>query len=154
MARVREEVEIAAPAERVWAVVHEDLRNAPKWSSNLDRAESLDDEPPGKGSHIRYRIKLPGGGRSELEVVQTTFNRPKRCAGKFVDGPLEGSWSYSYDEDDGHTRLVYEMDFRLGGALGFASGWIGRQYADGIRKNMAGLKRYVESGKGPQPRRK
>jgi hypothetical protein len=41
------------------------------------------------------------------------------------------------------------MDYKLGGLLRFAGGLLARQYAEGIRKSMAALKRYVESGKGP-----
>jgi uncharacterized membrane protein len=152
MARVHEEIQIKAPLERVWEVVHEDLKNAPRWSSNLAKAESLEDGPPAKGSHIRYVVKLPGGTR-ELEVQQTTYNKPKRCAGKFTRGPLEGKWSYTYRESDGVTHMAYDMEFKLGGLLGFASGMLGKQYADGIRRNMSGLKRYLESGKGATPKR-
>jgi uncharacterized membrane protein len=151
MARVREEVEIEAPAERVWSVVHEDLKNAPKWSTNLVKAESLDENPPVRGSRIRYYVKLPGGTR-ELEVKQTVYSKPKRCAGVFTDGPLEGRWSYSYREAEGVTKLTYEMEFELGGLLRLAGGMLARQYAEGIKKNMKALKRYVEEGKGPRAR--
>jgi hypothetical protein len=42
------------------------------------------------------------------------------------------------------------MDYELGGLLRFAGGLLERQYAEGIRKNMQALKKYVESGKGPK----
>ena len=153
MSRLREEVEIAAPAERVWAVVAEDVKNAPKWTSNLDRAEKLDDGPPGRGTRYRYLLSLPGGNRVTLEVEQDVYNKPKRCSGRFIRGPLNGTWSYTYTQrKDGTTRLVYEMDYQLGGLLRFAGGLLGPQYAAGIHKNMESLKRYIESGKGPKPR--
>ena len=53
MAKVREVVDIDAPLERVWAVVHEDFGNAQKWSSNLERVEQLNDVPFGKGTELR-----------------------------------------------------------------------------------------------------
>jgi uncharacterized membrane protein len=150
VATLREVVEIDAPAERVWAVVAEDVENAPKWSTNLDKVEQLDSGPPGKGTRYRYHLDL-GGHKEKLEVEQVVFNKPKKCSGRFVKGPLNGTWSYTYTQKkDGTTRLVYEMDYQLGGLLRFATGVLGPQYAAGIRKNMERLKRYVESGKGPK----
>lgn len=151
MAHLREEVEIEAPAERVWAVVAEDVRNAPKWSTNLAKVEKLDDGPPGKGTRYRYHLDLPGGARPTLDVEQDVWSKPKKCAGRFVNGPLKGTWSYTYSQrKDGTTRLVYEMSYELTGLLRFAGGLLGPQYAVGIRDNMGRLKKYVESGKGPK----
>ena len=152
MATVREVVDIEAPPERVWAVVAEDVKNAPKWTTNLDRVETLDGGPPGKGTRYRYHIDV-GGQKVMLEVEQDVWSKPKKCAGRFIKGPLNGTWSYPYTaRKDGSTRLVYEMDYQLGGLLRFATGVLGPQYAAGIRKNMQSLKRYVESGKGPKSR--
>ena len=153
MATLREEVEIDAPAERVWAVVAEDVKNAPKWTTYLETVEKLGDGPPGKGTGYRYQLILPGGHRVTVEVVQDAWNKPKKCAGRFIKGPLKGTWSYTYTQrKDGSTRLVYEMDYELTGLLRFAGGWLGPQYAAGIHKNMESLKKYIESGKGPKPK--
>jgi len=153
VARIRETIDIDAPAERVWAVVAEDVKNAPKWTSYLEKVEKLDDGPPGKGTRYRYLLNLPGGNKVTLEVEQDVYNKSKRCAGRFIKGPLKGTWSYIYTgRKDGSTRLAYEMDYELGGLLRFAGGLLGPQYAAGIHKNMESLKRYIESGKGPKPK--
>lgn len=149
--RLHESIDIDAPAERVWAVVAEDVKNAPKWTTNLDQVEKLDDGPPGKGTRYRYHLDLPGGHQVTLEVEQTVYTKPKKCAGKFTHGPLKGTWVYTYTQKkDGSTRLVYEMDYEMGGLLRFAGGLLSRQYAAGIRDNMDRLKQYIESGKGPK----
>jgi uncharacterized membrane protein len=149
--KVREETDINAPASRVWAVVQEDVVHAPKWSSYLAKVEKLDGGPPGKGTRYRYHLDLPGGFKESLDVEQTVWQKPKRCAGKFIRGPLKGTWSYTYTEkQDGTTRVVYEMDYELGGLLRFTGGLLTRQYAEGIRKTMAALQKYVEAGKGPK----
>jgi uncharacterized membrane protein len=150
MSKLRETVEIAAPASRVWAVVQEDVKNVPRWSNQVAKVEQLDSEPPGKGTRYRYHLNLPGGIKEKLEVEQTTYVKPKRCAGKFISGPLKGTWAYTYSETKVGTRVVYEMDYELRGLLRFAGGLLSRQYADGIRNNMAALKKYIESGKGPK----
>jgi uncharacterized membrane protein len=149
--RISESVDIKAPASRVWEVVQEDAVHAPRWSANLAKVEQLDDGPPGKGTRYRFHLDLPGGLKETVEVEQTAYVKPKRCAGKFTRGPLKGTWSYTYTErKDGSTHVVYEMDYELGGFLRFAGGLLAGQYADGLRKNFEGLKKYVESGKGPK----
>ena len=150
MPRIRETVDIKAPASRVWAVVQEDATHSPRWSTNVAKIEKLDKDPPGKGTRYRYHLDLPGGLKETLEVEQTVYNKPKKCAGRFIRGPLKGTWSYTYTEKGGNTHVVYEMDYELGGLLRFAGGLLAGQYAEGIRKNMERLKRYVEAGKGPK----
>jgi len=153
VARIREQVDIDAPPERVWAVVAEDVKNAPKWTTYLDRVDKLDAEPPGKGTRYRYHLDLPGT-RVTLEVEQDVYQKPKRCAGRFIKGPLKGTWTYTYSlRKDGSTRLTYEMEYELTGLLRFAGGLLGPQYAAGIHKNMESLKLYVESGKGPKAKK-
>ncbi len=151
MPKLRETIDIDAPAERVWAVVQEDAVHAPRWSTNLSKIEKLDEGPPGKGTRYRYHLDLPGGIKETLDVQQTVYTKPKRCAGNFIRGPLKGTWSYAYTErKDGGTHLVYDMDYELGGFLRFAGGLLSRQYAEGIRQNLVRLKQYVEAGKGPK----
>ena len=151
---MREAIDIAAPAARVWAVVQEDAENAPRWSSNLAKVEQIDKGAPGKGTRYRYNLNLPGGLKETLEVEQTEYAKPKRCSGVFTKGPLKGTWSYAYTErKDGTTHVVYEMDYELGGFLRFAGGLLAGQYAAGIRDNMDALKKYVESGKGPKAKK-
>lgn len=153
MARIHESVEIEAPPERVWAVVAEDVKNAPKWTTNMDKVEKLDDGPPRKGTRYRYHLNLPGGHKEKIEVEQDVYNKPKKCAGRFVKGPVKGTWTYTYKEKkDGSTQLTYDMDFELGGLLRLATGMFTSQYAAGIQNNLQRLKKYVESGKGPKAR--
>jgi len=151
VAKVHEVVEIDAPAERVWAVVAEDVTNAPRWTSYLDRVDKVDDGPPGKGTRYRYHLSLPGGHQEKVEVEQDVWNKPKKCAGRFIKGPVKGTWTYTYTtKKDGSTRLTYDMDYELSGLLRFTGALLGPQYAAGIRKNMESLKKYVEAGKGPK----
>jgi uncharacterized membrane protein len=144
MTKLRETVDIDAPASRVWAVVQEDVTSVPKWSKQVAKVEQLDNKPPGKGTRYRYHLNLPGI-KETVEVEQTTYVKPKRCNGKFIKGPLKGTWSYTYSETKTGTHVVYEMDYELAGLLRFAGGLLAGQYADGIRKNMVALKKYIES---------
>ena len=144
MTRIRESIQIAAPAERVWAVVHEDLKNARKWTDHLKKVEIVGGGRPGKESTIRYHLDLPGGVQV-LEVYHETWQPGKKCAGPFTDGPLKGTWAYLYREKDGRTTLTYQMDYELGGLLRFLGSAFKGPYEDGIRRNLQSLKKYVES---------
>ena len=150
MTKLRETVDIDASAARVWTVVQEDVPNVPKWSKEVAKVEQLDRKPPGKGTQYRYHLNLPGGLKETVEVEQTSWVKPKRCAGKFIRGPLKGTWSSTYSETKAGTHVVYEMDYELGGMLRFAGGLLAGKYAEGVRGNMTALKRYIESGKGPK----
>jgi uncharacterized membrane protein len=144
MARIRVEVGIAAPAAEVWKTVHVDLENVPRWTGYVVRATNLDGGTPGRGSRVRYDLALPGGFRDGLVLEYTTWDPPKRCAGRIVEGPVRGTWSYTYTERKGTTELVYEMDYELTGLLRFAGRLLQGQYEAGIQEAMVRLKQYVE----------
>jgi hypothetical protein len=145
MARIREEVSIAAPPADVWRAVHEDLAGLPRWAEGLKRAQAVG-RATGNGARVRYELELPGGVRADLVLEYTAWDRPRRSAGRFADGPLNGTWSYTFRErpGGGGTDLLYEMDYEMRGLLRFAGGALRGQYADGIRRGMDRLKRYVE----------
>jgi Polyketide cyclase / dehydrase and lipid transport len=143
MTRLREEVNIAAPASEVWQAVHVDLENVPRWAHYLRRAEALQGRP-GPNWRVRYDLELPGGFSAALVLLHTVWEPPRRCAGRFDGGPLQGDWAYDYSEQAGVTHLVYEMDYQLGGVMRFAGGMLKGQYAEGIRQAMASLKGYLE----------
>lgn len=148
MPKVSERTLIAAPAERVWKVVHEDLKNFPQWSPRLSRATSIEGTP-GPGWVVAYEIALPGW-RGEIEVTHDTWTPPRRCAGRFTGGPLDGTWSYAYQKRGQATAMSYDMDYRLTGMLRLLGGVLAGQYAAGIREQMSELKLYIESGRGPR----
>jgi uncharacterized membrane protein len=154
VAKVRETVEIEAPIERVWAVVHEDFKNAGKWSSNLEGVEVLTDGPTRKGTELRYILVTPGG-KQQLVVEHTLVTPGKTVAGRFVKGPLKGDWKYSYSSGEGRTKLTYTMDYEPNGfAARLFFGIVERQLPGDVAKTLKKLKEYVESGKGPKARPK
>lgn len=149
MTKIRTEVLIEAPPERVWAVVHEDLKNAPRWTTNLKKIELLNGGVPGPGSRMRYHLDIPGW-KGYLELEQDTWTPPKKCAGTFIGGPIKGTWSYTYRVRKAGTELIYEMDYELGGMLRFVGGALKGRYEEGILETMDSLKEYVEAGRGPR----
>ncbi len=144
MALVRESISIDSSAQSVWHAVHEDFRNFTKWTTNVKRVQKVSPGPPGEGAVYRYTLDTPAG-EHVLEIEHTEWKRPKRCAGEYVGGPVRGTWSYSYSERDGKTRVTYVSDFHLTGVLRLMTGAFVPHYRGGVRENLRNLKEYVES---------
>ena len=150
MGRIREEVEIEASADRVWAVVHGDIPNLTRWSDNLAHAEVIGGGSVRKGSELRYDVKTVGGRTAALMLLVEQFDEPRLCAGRMTSGPVEGSWSWSYREDGKITRVVYESELKVEGLLRFAGAVIERDLRNRMRGNLDNLKAYVEASRGPK----
>lgn len=145
MPSIHQEVTIKAPAKSVWKAVHEDLEHAPEWNSHLESAEVVGGGKTKAGSRLRYNLDL-GAWRGTLELAQDRYEPPRHAEGRFVGGPLKGTWSYAYTERSGSTKVTYDMDYELTGLLRFAGGLLKGQYEEGIKDSMKRLKSYVESG--------
>jgi hypothetical protein len=148
MARVREEVEIAAAPERVWAVVHGDVRNLTRWSDDLVHAEVVGGGPLGEGSELLYEVEFVVGKTAGLTLLVERFDQPRCCAGT-LSGPVGGSWSWSYSESGAATRVVYESELKLSGMLRLTAPMIEHELRGRVRGNLSNLKQYVEAGRGP-----
>jgi hypothetical protein len=143
VARIREAVTIGAAPAEVWRVVHEDLAEVPRWAEYLRRVDAVGGHP-GQGWRVRYELDLPGGAQTDLVLEYTTWDRPRHAAGRFVEGPLQGTWSYRFQERGAQTDVLYEMDYEMRGLLRLAGGALKGRYAEGIRHGMAMLKRHLE----------
>jgi hypothetical protein len=143
--RIRERIDIAAPVARIWTVVHEEIANVPLWSEHLLRTEVVGGGKVRLDTELRYVVKLPAGRTQEISLVVTKYEKHRRCAGVMEGGPMTGTWSWTYGTRDEFTSVLYESTVRLSGKLRFVGRWIERQAASGVRRNLEGLKQYVES---------
>jgi carbon monoxide dehydrogenase subunit G len=150
MGRIREAVEIEAPADRVWAVVHGDVPNLTRWSENLAHAEVIGGGPLREGSQLRYDVKIVAGTTAALTLLVEQFDEPHRCAGTMSGDAVGGSWSWSYSEDGEVTRVTYESELKVRGAFRFVGAVIERDVRNRMRGNLENLKAYVEAGEGPR----
>lgn len=135
-------VSIAAPIERVWDAVLEDLAGMPSWARYLKSAATVDGGAPGLGKKTRLAIDAPID--VSLVMLPEVWDRPRRAAGRWVDGPVSGTWSYAFATSGAGTDLTYEMEVRLGGVLRFASGMLQGRLESGIQDAMRRLKEELE----------
>ena len=147
---VREQIDIAAPAERIWAVVHQDIANVPRWARSLERTEVLGGGPLRVGSELRYLARLPTGTTAELRMVVDYYEEFTHCAGTLDATAMRGRWDWRYAERKGVTSVVYETRVRVGSLFRLLAGAVEGRIREDVRRDLAALRAYVEAGKGPR----
>lgn len=149
MTLVRCTIEIAAPPERVWAIVM-DPRRLPDWVTIHHR---LGDVPKQlrQGSQFEQTLNLRG---AHLHVAWTVVEvDPPRRAVWEGRGPAHSRASIEYtlhaDEAGGGTRFEYTNEFKPpGGPLGAVAGrvLVGGLSQREAQRSLQRLKQLVESG--------
>lgn len=137
---VREEVVLAASAERVWDAVM-DPALLERWVTAHDSVADAPSGPVEKGDSFTQKLRLAGKSFTvRWTVVEADRPRVARWEG---DGPA-GSTArvvYRLAEETGGTRFAYENEFALpGGALGKVAGGL-LSAAPGSREARKSLER-------------
>ena len=139
--------EIAAPLDRVWAVVA-DVEKAPDWQGGLKAMRAL--ERDGDGRAILCGSESDAKVRTIKSTVRFSYDPPTKLGWTQEKGELKsvvGSWDLE-DLGDGRTRATYSLEVDLGRVLGMV---IRGPLVDVLRGMLinarAGeLKRRVEGG--------
>ena len=110
-------VEIAAPIEKVWAVV-EDVLSAPEWQGGLDAMSAIERDGSGRPTLVETEndIKV----RRVKARVRFRYDGPTRLEWTQEKGDLksvEGAWELA-DLGRGRTRATYRLDADPGRVLG------------------------------------
>ncbi|TME44498.1 MAG: SRPBCC family protein [Chloroflexi bacterium] len=146
VSRIREAIDIAAPPERVWAAVHGDIPNVPRWSRDVVRTEVVGGGPLRVGSELRYVIRLPAHRTIEMQLTVSVYDPYERCSGTLRSAVGNGTWDWRYRTiAGGVTHVVYEVAIKAPLALRLASPLLERQASSATRKNLDALKRYIEA---------
>jgi uncharacterized protein YndB with AHSA1/START domain len=109
--------EIAAPLERVWAVV-EDVHAAPGWQGGLDAMTVLERDADGRPTLVETENDLKV--RRVRARVRFRYEGPSRLCWTQEQGDMravEGAWELE-DLGDGRTRATYRLDADPGRVLG------------------------------------
>jgi uncharacterized protein YndB with AHSA1/START domain len=98
---------VAAPRERVFAVIH-DSERWPEWWRGVERVVKLEQgDAEGRGSLGRYTWRSILPYRLHFEMRITRVDRPERMDGEAV-GELTGAGRWLLYEDDGVTTVLFE----------------------------------------------
>jgi uncharacterized protein YndB with AHSA1/START domain len=108
----RGQVTLAAPPERVFAVIS-DVRGDPVWRSNVSKVEILSESP------LRWR-EHDGSDSITFEVIESSAPTGRRVRIADPDLPFGGTWTYAVTPEGTGTRLeitehgeVYNPVFRF-----------------------------------------
>ena len=137
--RVSAQVNIAAPCERVWAIVS-DPRQALSFMSGVTRWEVVSDQPTGIGA--RYRMLLRVG---LIEIVEWVPDR--ELAWTSVTGIDQRGRFRLRDAGEGRTRVELRLAYGVAGSG--LTGWLAERVAaptvtGHLRRSVRQLKRIVE----------
>ena len=145
MGRIVHEIEIKASPEDVWHAVHGDIPNVPQWSQSLRKTEVVGGGTAAEGSKLRYEVEIAGGRTINLELRIDEMDKPRRCAGVITDGPIGGTWSWTYSRKGETTRVLYESQLKIGGMLRLLGSVIENDVNNGTKRDLADLKKYIEA---------
>ncbi|HXV35024.1 MAG TPA: SRPBCC family protein [Gaiellaceae bacterium] len=143
--RIVRSVEIAAPPERVFAVVT-DLSTHPRWRPSVREFRTAGGEPPAVGSEIVEVVRFAGRD-VRMRYRVTELEPPHVFAAGYVDGPIEVAIRFdcapagegtlaAFTCDTARPRIARVLPFPFFGPL------MGRYMDD----ELGNLKSLVESG--------
>lgn len=149
MPLIHTEIEIAAPASRVWELLA-DLAGYPRWNPSIARLEG----PAQAGARLRMRARLGGGIKVPLRPVLLTVerNRELSWSGRLLSGALMAGEHRFVIEGlpPDRVRLTHEENF---------TGWLAPLFvllfAGGLRQAYQqanrNLKALAEQGASGEP---
>ena len=140
MVRIELTVDIACPAEKVFAALT-DLEHLPEWQSSA--VSSNPDGPLGVGTRIREQRSLMGRVLdNELEV--TAYEPPRRFTLEGRSGPVPLSIDHELVEEDGKTVLHVQGKAEPGSLFKLAEPMIARTAEQELHADFARLKASLE----------
>jgi uncharacterized protein YndB with AHSA1/START domain len=137
--RIERSIDIAAPPERVWAVMA-DVERWHEWTASITSVELLDGEPIGVGK--RARVVQPRLRPAVFEV--TTLEPGRGFTWRTHSGGLAADAGHRIVPTAGGSRAVLSVDFS--GWLLLVMGWWVRRLTERyVAMEAEGLKRRCES---------
>ncbi|MER9326207.1 SRPBCC family protein [Mesorhizobium sp. M0152] len=143
-------LKIERPAATVFAYL-QDIEAAPRWYSAVESVTRLSDGPVGCGSRFVFTRQI-AGRRIQNTVEVTEFQDEKLLTLASVSGPTPFSYRYRLDRDGAATILHLEGTISgdgLGGPIALLAPLASRFFEQGMRANIANLKRILEARLGP-----
>jgi len=107
---VEHTVSIPRPAAEVFPWLFDEDK-VPRWTSDLESYERLDQGPLSVGSRIRQALVV-GGQRLSFELELVRLEPPHAAEGRFSLQGFEATNLYSLAEADGATRVTQAIDAR------------------------------------------
>jgi len=145
--RFENSVVINQPVAKVFEFVT-DVKNNPKWQTNILELELTSNGTFGSGSTYRC-VNLFMGQRIETEGLITDFVREKRCSIRITSGAASGESRFLFEPLDADTTRFTtsgDLDLRV---FKFAKMIVRHKITHQLEKDMLRLKEVLEDGSKP-----
>lgn len=130
------------PVEQVFAFLM-DMNKLPTWQSNLIKSEQITEGPLRRGSRFR-EVRRIGKRESEIQGEITAFEPNKRFETKTMTKP-QAMVSYSFDPEQGGTRLNYKFILVTSGLMRLLEPMIASSIKKDTASDFETLKRMIEN---------
>jgi uncharacterized protein YndB with AHSA1/START domain len=121
-----------------------DFENEPKWCEEVVETQQTSQGPVGMGSTFTDYVEFMGRTiESTYEIL--AYERNKSITIETSAGPVPFVATYSFDEDEGVTKLAILAEAEPGGFFRLATPIIRRQLEKQWERNFANLKQLLES---------
>ena len=150
------EIEINAPAEKVWKAMVKDYGAISNWSPYIYAANYENGSLEGVEGAERKCDLNENGSRWVHERIASIDDRKMEMRNIILDGakfPLDKENTQAYyrvkDNGNGTSKASYLMEFR--GKPAIMTGMMKGSFKKSLENNLKGLKHYVETGEEVTP---
>ncbi|MBV6644061.1 MAG: SRPBCC family protein [Cyclobacteriaceae bacterium] len=150
------EIEINAPAEKVWNTMVKDYGAISNWSPYIYAASCENGSLQGVEGAERKCDLNENGSRWVHERIASIDDRKMEMRNIILDGakfPLDKENTQAYyrvkDNGNGTSKASYLMEFR--GKPAIMTGMMKGSFKKSLENNLKGLKHYVETGEEVTP---
>lgn len=143
MIKLEDYVIIHRSPDKVFAFTT-DIKNNPKWQSDILEIEQITDGTFGRGSTYRC-VSIFMGQRFETEAMVSEYIPAQKCSYQIKAGSINAENSFIYEPVNGGTKLTTRVRLRLG-FLALAGGLFKRMAKEQIKKDLNRLKNILENG--------
>lgn len=140
--QIEQTIEIAAPPERVFAVLSDPTKLA-QWQTSTVEVGRDADGPLRVGERFR-EVHAAFGRRVESTVEVADYEPPSTFALHIVDGPLPLDGRWILEPHEGGTRLHFRGEAPLRGLLRVATPLVRRGVARQVSNHHRRLRQLVE----------
>ena len=137
MATIEVEVEIDAPADRVWDVVS-DIDNEPKFWKGTKEVHNISKE----GHKINREIII--AFRDQKCLQEVTITPKEKIEAKFTKGIIDGEKIVSLIPNNETTVLKTYWDIKMTGMMGMFTGMVKKHIKSGTEQAMQLIKTEIE----------
>ncbi len=137
MATVNVSREIAAPLNKVWAVIS-DVDNEAQYWHGTKSVKNISKE----GNVIKREVVIAFKDSKTLQTV--TLNPQTSVETKITEGPIAGTRLVKLSSSNDITKVDVTWDFKLGGFLGMFSGMVKKHINEGTEQALERIAKAVE----------